>query len=64
MLMDDVSNSTTAQGQGGIVAVIDTANDEVIHYHDGSSQLNIDGRGQTRHIISRDVLWNRTDILC
>lgn len=27
---------TTAQGQGGIVAVIDTANDEVIHYHDGS----------------------------
>lgn len=27
---------TTAEGQGGIVAVVDTANDEIIHYHDGS----------------------------
>lgn len=27
---------TTAQGQGGIVAVVDVEKDEVIHYHDGS----------------------------
>lgn len=27
---------TTADGQGGIVAVVDTASDELIHYHDGS----------------------------
>ena len=27
---------TTASGQGGIVAVVDTSNGEIVHYHDGA----------------------------
>ena len=32
---------TTAEGQGGIVAVIDTYNDEIIHVHDGSFAIKV-----------------------
>lgn len=47
---------TTADGQGGIVAVVDTVNDELIHYHEGSFAI--------KTLIAEDRIITLYHIIC